>query len=367
MQTMQTLRNAKNSSVPSTPPGQQHARSLWLPPPAKTVHPTRPNQRSLSVKDRTLQARREATPALEGVEGHDALVAAGLPSLGRVAVSLKQHVVEVDALDVQDSLEALVQKHVLAPEAVPGAELPEVGHATVHAPMPAQHGAPRQHLEWPMHPQLAIVDVHRLLSRGVLQRRQPPAKPVGEEDGVRVDLDRPVPLREDAVADDLSPDVHEDVVVQRRLELAAVLALEAVPSDYGLYSRGDLYGVAAVHGAVLATKDPGGHGVRLAQQLALVAPGHHDSKAEEADTVALGGFLLILPESFFHVPVRLVHPRWSSPTRFHRSSGRCGPTCGGAGRGRLGGRGGRGSRSGRGSRRGRGGRGGRRGRGGRGG
>mmetsp|Transcript_11684 Transcript_11684/g.35252 ORF Transcript_11684/g.35252 Transcript_11684/m.35252 type:complete len:243 (+) Transcript_11684:125-853(+) len=238
---------------------------------------------SLRAEDRALQAVGEVAWSLERVEGHRLPVAAGVPALGRVAVRLQQYVVDVYTPHMQDSLEALVQEHVLAPKAIPGAELPEVGHALVHPFVPDGHSVAGQNLERPVHPQLAIVDVHGLLLGPPRQRDQSPSKAVGEEHRVGIDLDRPVPPGIDLVVNNLSPDVHEDVIVQGRLEFAAIVAFQALPGDDRRDARRHLRLLAAVYRGVLTAKNTGIHCMRIAKQVSLVTPGHHDCKAEEAD------------------------------------------------------------------------------------
>mmetsp|Transcript_68177 Transcript_68177/g.188662 ORF Transcript_68177/g.188662 Transcript_68177/m.188662 type:complete len:303 (+) Transcript_68177:526-1434(+) len=213
------------------------------------------------------------------MERDDSLDFARPPIRRRIAMVLCERGVVVVSPDPQDVPQALVNKHVLAPQAGPIAELVEVFRAAVHALGPGLHCIAREQLQWPVHAAPAVVDVHSLWGLGV--RFQGAAQPRGQEDGVRVDLCGPVTALEDAVADDLPPHCHEDGGIQGRPKLTAKAALEVTIDDMRHDARCHHDGHVAVHGMPIASEKAGALIVLHREQLLLIAVRQHEGKAKE--------------------------------------------------------------------------------------
>mmetsp|Transcript_36310 Transcript_36310/g.113114 ORF Transcript_36310/g.113114 Transcript_36310/m.113114 type:complete len:616 (-) Transcript_36310:48-1895(-) len=150
-------------------------------------------------------------------------------------------------------------------------------------------GLLREDLDRPMQAQLAIVQPHRrarLAVRLVLVL-QHLLQAVGEEDGVRVDLDGPVVRPHPAIIDDPLPEPAEDRGVQSGLELAANLRLQCAVHDVRvhvlIWGRAvlQLHRFVAEHGPCVALEDAAAPLDVRPHHVHLVCPRQHEGEAEE--------------------------------------------------------------------------------------
>mmetsp|Transcript_81870 Transcript_81870/g.171266 ORF Transcript_81870/g.171266 Transcript_81870/m.171266 type:complete len:513 (+) Transcript_81870:97-1635(+) len=225
---------------------------------------------------------------LERMVAHDVVaLAAPVPGIA-LAVALAHEVrVEGAGLDIQDLAEALINEHVLSP-------LAEVlfGHALLWCgAVPASlvvlfqgvDSPAAENLDRAVHAVLAVVDV-----AGILVLVQQGAQPVGEEDGVGVDLHNPIVLLVVGDVDDLLPHCDEDPRVEGGHGVTTIAALEGAVDDVGGHAICDVNGLVAEDGALVAAEDAGFVLVLPLQHAFLVASGNHQGVAIQA----AGGFLL---------------------------------------------------------------------------
>mmetsp|Transcript_115547 Transcript_115547/g.323037 ORF Transcript_115547/g.323037 Transcript_115547/m.323037 type:complete len:247 (-) Transcript_115547:203-943(-) len=163
--------------------------------------------------------------------------------------------VVVDAVHVELPLHALVDEHVLAPAAGAGTQLPEVLDTLAGAGRPCLHGVSREDLQRPMHPELAVVQVHAGLPFSVVLDNV--ADPGRQEHGIRVDLHRPIVVQEAALFYDLGPDRQEDARVKRRAELASHAAMQGAVDDAGKDPGDELHPPVAEHPVLVTLEDAG--------------------------------------------------------------------------------------------------------------
>mmetsp|Transcript_99317 Transcript_99317/g.309477 ORF Transcript_99317/g.309477 Transcript_99317/m.309477 type:complete len:230 (-) Transcript_99317:943-1632(-) len=212
---------------------------------------------------------------LEGVEGNlpgEARVAPvpGVRALVARVEVLKEQVVDVHLGDVQQcptppEVEVLLLVLVRLPVL-----------ALLRALLVDLEGLLRQHLDGTVHAPVAVVEV----DRGLRVARVPPVpqdlvKPGREEDGVRVDLHRPLVLPSAGVLHDLRPEPDEDVRVEGRVPLAAELHLEAALNDVRLerlLAAVQDDALVAVDRVLVALEYAHLLGVLVLQQALLVAP-----------------------------------------------------------------------------------------------
>mmetsp|Transcript_18268 Transcript_18268/g.48224 ORF Transcript_18268/g.48224 Transcript_18268/m.48224 type:complete len:251 (-) Transcript_18268:98-850(-) len=110
------------------------------------------------------------------------------------------------------------------------------------------------------------------------------AQALGEEDGVRVDLDVPVVVAVPAILVDCLPHPDEDVRVHGQAPLASTWAAQrALDQRRGELPSGGAEdrGLVGVHGEVLAGEDAHALGVLPLEQAWLVAKWEHQREAEE--------------------------------------------------------------------------------------
>mmetsp|Transcript_30772 Transcript_30772/g.86787 ORF Transcript_30772/g.86787 Transcript_30772/m.86787 type:complete len:318 (+) Transcript_30772:405-1358(+) len=126
---------------------------------------------------------------------------------------------------------------------------------------------------------LAVVQVHPSVSLRVLPHDRP--QPLGEKDGVGVDLHGPAIVRVPAVTGHLIPDRYEDAGVHGRVEFAPHLALEIYVYDGGIDSLDNLDRLVAVNLVPVACEDAHLFLVLEIQQGLLVASREHEGEAKE--------------------------------------------------------------------------------------
>mmetsp|Transcript_64448 Transcript_64448/g.185228 ORF Transcript_64448/g.185228 Transcript_64448/m.185228 type:complete len:255 (-) Transcript_64448:502-1266(-) len=145
---------------------------------------------------------------------------------------------------------------------------------------PHLHGSAGEHLQRAVQAQLAVVEVDSALALVAVSFQEPP-QPRWEEDAVRIDLHRPRVRLEDPILNHLGPDLDEDVSVQRRAELPAVVALQAHVHLLRPQARRHLDGAIAVNSRAVASED----GLPLrelhGEEDRLVAEWLHQGEAEE--------------------------------------------------------------------------------------
>ena len=95
------------------------------------------------------------------MEGHNIRVAAGIPVLRRITVSLLEEVVEVHPVNgsVGLPLQTLIAPKILAPVAISAAKLSEVEVTGLEEALKRKKCILREDLKGAMHPVLAVVKV----------------------------------------------------------------------------------------------------------------------------------------------------------------------------------------------------------------
>mmetsp|Transcript_51845 Transcript_51845/g.146111 ORF Transcript_51845/g.146111 Transcript_51845/m.146111 type:complete len:472 (-) Transcript_51845:255-1670(-) len=139
---------------------------------------------------------------------------------------------------------------------------------------------------------------------------QVPLEPVGEEDGVRVDLDHPVVERIPPVLDDAIPDPHEErgiqqptLVVPRRVAgRAEGRRLEEDAADVAA----QLDPVVAVYGVLVAGEDPPPRVELRFDEVHLGGVLQHEQPAEQRRVVPPGGHGVVLARA--QGPLALARP-----------------------------------------------------------
>mmetsp|Transcript_54801 Transcript_54801/g.141148 ORF Transcript_54801/g.141148 Transcript_54801/m.141148 type:complete len:277 (+) Transcript_54801:884-1714(+) len=130
-----------------------------------------------------------------------------------------------------------------------------------------------------MHAAKAIVDVGAALALAVVVQHGD--EPVGEKDTIRVDLNGPIVQLGEAVGDHLGPHCHEDVVVKRGLELAAIVARQADVDNVRREPRSHRERRVAVDLELIAAEEARARLVLRRQQHRLPAERHHERPAEQ--------------------------------------------------------------------------------------
>mmetsp|Transcript_31242 Transcript_31242/g.92999 ORF Transcript_31242/g.92999 Transcript_31242/m.92999 type:complete len:236 (-) Transcript_31242:875-1582(-) len=208
---------------------------------------------------------------LERVVCGSSRVLARIPSGWRIAMVLQEQPVLILAMSQEDPLQTQIDEHVLAPLALAGAELDEVLHAVVRATAEGLHGVAGEHLDRPVHAELAIIQIGS--SVALVVSLQQSAQPRRDEDGIRVGFHRPVVEKEPAVLDYLGPDCQEHVCVQHGAKLSTPLDEEVAEDGTGHDGGGHLEGRVAVGGVLVAAEDTGVVPVLQSEQGPLVAEG----------------------------------------------------------------------------------------------
>mmetsp|Transcript_54389 Transcript_54389/g.142151 ORF Transcript_54389/g.142151 Transcript_54389/m.142151 type:complete len:218 (+) Transcript_54389:61-714(+) len=187
---------------------------------------------------------------------------------------LQQQVEFIVSSDLEHFRQALVDEHVLAPEAISRAQPREVGHALLAPCLPSLDGGPREDLEGTVEAHPAVVQIHALRVRGCVVREEPP-EPLREEHAIRVNFDDPVVASEAALLDDLVPNGKEYFRVQSRLELTAIGALQVTIDLARQKPFGDGHHLAAVYRVLLASEDARPLLILHLYEARLVARGLH--------------------------------------------------------------------------------------------
>mmetsp|Transcript_43873 Transcript_43873/g.114088 ORF Transcript_43873/g.114088 Transcript_43873/m.114088 type:complete len:264 (+) Transcript_43873:308-1099(+) len=232
------------------------------------------------------EAAGELLDRLEGVVHSRGVILAVHFSSRRVARLLDHQIHDIIAPDVQYLLQALVQEQVLAPLAGPAvAPVVDVLDALGAVLRERRDGVGGEHLDGAVQAIPAIVDVHpaRLLHLAV--QRQGVPQPPGEEDRVRVHLDRPGIVRIRGVVDDSVPNLQEHPRVQGRPELSAHDGLEVAVHLQRLHARGNLEDAAAVDRALLAAENASVARLLEPDQTWLVAGRHAQAPAEQGGSL----------------------------------------------------------------------------------
>mmetsp|Transcript_57558 Transcript_57558/g.169076 ORF Transcript_57558/g.169076 Transcript_57558/m.169076 type:complete len:387 (+) Transcript_57558:1959-3119(+) len=223
---------------------------------------------------------------LERVQGDHLTEAAVLPLGGRGAVVLNEERVLVHALRPDHLHEALVHEHILAPVAVTGADVPEVLLALVDVVDPLLHSVCGEHLDGAVQAELAVVEVDAF--RGLLVLPDNRAQARGEEDGVWIDLHRPLVRQEPLVFVEPLPHLDEDIRVQRCPELSTQFALEVHVDNNGVHAGRHLHRTVAVELVLVTVEDPRAELVLRAEEAGLVVAGVRAEEREAVQRLPLG-------------------------------------------------------------------------------
>mmetsp|Transcript_102402 Transcript_102402/g.219117 ORF Transcript_102402/g.219117 Transcript_102402/m.219117 type:complete len:319 (+) Transcript_102402:232-1188(+) len=212
--------------------------------------------------------------ALEGVVAHTVVPRLAPVPVGAIAVALAHELRLRWPLCPQYLCQALVEEHVLTPQAevlllhallrgLAIIALSIVRFQEVHCRL-------AHDLDGSMHTVPAIVDV-----RGPLVRCQDRTESLREEDAVRVCLYGPIVARIVSQVDERIPDCDEDPRVERRLGVAAIFALEVAVHESGRQAP-CLYRFVAKESGLLAPEDARlVIGLKL-NQLLFGAPRNHE-------------------------------------------------------------------------------------------
>mmetsp|Transcript_101902 Transcript_101902/g.288530 ORF Transcript_101902/g.288530 Transcript_101902/m.288530 type:complete len:515 (-) Transcript_101902:22-1566(-) len=121
---------------------------------------------------------------------------------------------------------------------------------------PDLHRLLRYHLNGPVHPSVAVVQVHAVRRRldVLVVLRQYGAQPGWEKNRVWVCLDGPIVELVAPVGDDRRPHCDEDFGVQRRAEFAALLAVQVTGHGFRDEAGHHCQGLIAEHGVLVASE-----------------------------------------------------------------------------------------------------------------
>mmetsp|Transcript_1740 Transcript_1740/g.4525 ORF Transcript_1740/g.4525 Transcript_1740/m.4525 type:complete len:238 (-) Transcript_1740:215-928(-) len=211
------------------------------------------------------------------------VVVAGLPACRRVARLLYQQPGVVLPIHMQHLGEALVEEHVLAPQAVAGAQLLEMALALADAGKPRLDGLRRENLQRPVHASVAVVEVQatRLRLKVLHILLCDDSEPRSKKYSIRVHFDCPIVELEAAVIDDTGPDRYEDVQIQGRPELSTLFTLQVARNQLREEARDDVHAYVTID-RVLVAKEEARLVLELPlQQLQLRAGGHREGEAVE--------------------------------------------------------------------------------------
>mmetsp|Transcript_26422 Transcript_26422/g.76236 ORF Transcript_26422/g.76236 Transcript_26422/m.76236 type:complete len:324 (+) Transcript_26422:829-1800(+) len=186
----------------------------------------------------------------EGVEGDANGIIAILPILGRVAMVLHEEEGVVHAFGAKHQVQAPIDEQILAPSAVTMAVLVELGFAEASTFVPKRDGISAEHLDRPVEPIPAVVQVHT--PGRLLDVAQDDAQAPWHEHSVGVYLDCPSIVLIEPVLVHLLPDLDENGSVQSGAELAAILAFKVHIHHGRHHALGDIEARVAVHGVPVA-------------------------------------------------------------------------------------------------------------------
>mmetsp|Transcript_45138 Transcript_45138/g.84241 ORF Transcript_45138/g.84241 Transcript_45138/m.84241 type:complete len:211 (-) Transcript_45138:633-1265(-) len=169
-----------------------------------------------------VQAPLVGDEVLKRVEA-DAAVSALRP-VWRIAVGLADQVPIIDPLHIQNLHQALIDPHVLSPEARPRAKLLEVLDAVRATFAPSFYSILREYFDRSMQSELAVVEVDTLVDVMVEGYRY--AETIDDADRIGICLHNPLVKQVALVLEHLIPHLEEDVGIERRPELTTHFALE---------------------------------------------------------------------------------------------------------------------------------------------
>mmetsp|Transcript_82376 Transcript_82376/g.233606 ORF Transcript_82376/g.233606 Transcript_82376/m.233606 type:complete len:250 (+) Transcript_82376:65-814(+) len=215
------------------------------------------------------------------VESDNRRVRARHPVRRGLAVVLQEQQPLELALGLQDLHHALVYEHVLAPLARARAQGREVLDALLVPSEPRLHGQAGEHLEGPVHAELAVVQVHPVWVYFIGILVQNFTQSPREKHAVWVNLYRPIIALGCAIHDDPRPHCHENVEVQCSLELTAIRALEVAIDDDRSDVGGQLNHLVAVDRVFVAGEEAGVLLVLHPDEAGLVARRQHQGEAEQ--------------------------------------------------------------------------------------
>mmetsp|Transcript_79462 Transcript_79462/g.219810 ORF Transcript_79462/g.219810 Transcript_79462/m.219810 type:complete len:204 (-) Transcript_79462:889-1500(-) len=198
-------------------------------------------------------------------------------------MSIHEDIVNVLALHCKHLPKALVNECVLEPSARAVTLVLEKLLAVQRAGAPLHDRFAGEHLQPSVQAPVAVVQVHAVQAIPVLSKDI--AETRGEEDGVGLDLDCPIVVQELLAADNLPPNYHEDVDVQRSLEVPALVCPEVALDKTGADSLSDLNALIAVQRVRVASEDAGAVPVLQLCQPKVVTPWQYQGEAEQRGIV----------------------------------------------------------------------------------
>mmetsp|Transcript_74236 Transcript_74236/g.188410 ORF Transcript_74236/g.188410 Transcript_74236/m.188410 type:complete len:368 (-) Transcript_74236:524-1627(-) len=237
-----------------------------------------------------------ALHVLEGMPGHlrrEARRPVGPPGRGPLLAgphALEEQVERVDLLHTQER-EAVAQEPVLLTVVGGRPELAERVPGLVDL-----EGVPREHLDGPVHADVAVVQVEAFLRvlavEGRLIRQEQGPQPAGHKHRVWIDLHSPIRLQRILVGGDLQPKPQEDLRVAGRPRILRIRARDHLGSEATvdhvrlcrgvLQLRAESEADVAVDGPAVAAEQPElTLGVLRAEQLHLVGVRQAHGRAEE--------------------------------------------------------------------------------------